>query len=171
MERVEQMQKGVNNEGFDLRELVESVYQDFKSQAHEKHLTYRLEVPEEALPILGDKIFLRETVSNLISNAVKYTPGGGSIRVRTRLNQAEVLFEVEDTGYGIPEDQQRDLFKPFSRVKLPETREIKGTGLGLHLVKGIVERHNGKMIFKSVYGKGSTFGFTIPAARATAKRK
>jgi PAS domain S-box-containing protein len=171
MERVERMQKGANVEALDLCELVGSVFQDFESQAGEKKLGYKLEKTQhEALLILGDSVFLRETVSNLISNAVKYTPVGGHIRVRTRLTKDEAIFEVEDTGYGIPEDQQNDLFKPFSRVKLHETREIKGTGLGLHLVKGIIERHNGHMIFHSVYGKGSTFGFALPLRKAAAKK-
>jgi signal transduction histidine kinase len=74
----------------------------------------------------------------------------------------EAVFEVADNGYGIPADLQNDLFKPFFRVQSAETRAIDGTGLGLHLVKNIVERHNGHIIFESAYGQGSTFGFRLP---------
>ena len=74
------------------------------------------------------------------------------------------VVTVEDTGYGIPESLQKRLFQPFYRAKTDETEHIEGTGLGLHLVKNIVERHNGQMIVHSVYGKGSIFGFMLPIA-------
>jgi len=71
-------------------------------------------------------------------------------------------FRVTDTGYGIPEGQQQRLFSPFFRARSKETAQIEGTGLGLHLVKNIIERHNGQMIFASTYGQGSYFGFRLP---------
>jgi signal transduction histidine kinase len=71
---------------------------------------------------------------------------------------------VRDTGYGVPDDQQERLFSPFFRARTTETRFIEGTGLGLHLVKNIILRHEGEMMFESVYGKGSVFGFDIPLA-------
>ncbi len=73
---------------------------------------------------------------------------------------------VKDTGYGIPQDLQKRLFDPFYRAKTTETRFIEGTGLGLHLVKNIIERHHGEMVFESVYGEGSTFGFDIPIRKS-----
>ncbi|PJF22602.1 MAG: hypothetical protein CUN56_05195, partial [Phototrophicales bacterium] len=79
-------------------------------------------------------------------------------------DETYAIFTVEDNGFGIPEAEQQNLFKPFYRVKTPETEHIKGTGLGLHLVKNMVERHNGQIIFRSTYGVGSTFGFKIPIA-------
>jgi two-component system, OmpR family, sensor histidine kinase ResE len=80
-------------------------------------------------------------------------------------NQA--IFEVIDTGYGITKEAQERLFEPFYRVKDKETRQIEGTGLGLHLVKNIIERHNGTMFVESVYGEGSTFGFRLTLAAAS----
>ncbi len=80
-------------------------------------------------------------------------------------NGTKVVFEVEDTGYGIKSEQQGRLFQPFFRAVTQETAHIEGTGLGLHLVKNIIERHSGRMIFHSVYGQGSTFGFEIPLCR------
>ena len=84
------------------------------------------------------------------------------------------VFSVKDNGYGIPDDQQENLFQPFFRVKSKETRGISGTGLGLHLVKSIIEKHNGEMQFHSEYKKGSTFGFELPlqeVAPSHGKRK
>jgi signal transduction histidine kinase len=82
--------------------------------------------------------------------------------VRLQLEETVVVFEVKDNGFGIHKKQQGNLFKPFYRARTSETVDIEGTGLGLHLVKNIVERHHGSMHFKSVHGKGSTFGFTLP---------
>jgi signal transduction histidine kinase len=111
--------------------------------------------------VKGDIAQLREAMDNLIGNAIKYTPDKGSITVRLRVNGDSAIFEVKDSGIGIPKDQQARLFQPFFRVKSSETAKIEGTGLGLHLVKNIVERHQGKMRVHTVYGEGSTFGFEI----------
>jgi two-component system phosphate regulon sensor histidine kinase PhoR len=103
-------------------------------------------------------------VDNLIGNAIKYTPENGAVTVRLSSEAGGIIFEVEDTGFGIPADRQARLFQPFYRVKTAETRRVEGTGLGLHLVKNIVERHHGRIRFHSEYGKGSVFGFELPPA-------
>jgi len=77
-----------------------------------------------------------------------------------------VHFSVVDNGFGIPEDQQQNLFQPFYRASSRETRDVEGTGLGLYLIKSIIERYNGEIIFNSVYGKGSTFGFSLPLVQS-----
>jgi signal transduction histidine kinase len=86
------------------------------------------------------------------------------ITVRVRNADKMVVLEVEDNGYGIPDDQQDKLFMPFQRAHSPETANIDGNGLGLYLIKNIVERFNGHTLFRSVYGEGSTFGFALPVA-------
>ena len=88
---------------------------------------------------------------------------GGSVSVQLRDKGDFLLFQVVDTGYGIPEPDQERLFQAFYRVPTDETYKIGGTGLGLHLVKNIIERHAGKIIFRSTYQQGSTFGFYLPA--------
>lgn len=119
---------------------------------------------------------LRELVANLISNAIKYTPEGGTITVKVvsvPVNGSPtsecVQLEVSDTGYGIPDDQQDRLFEPFYRVKLPQTENIQGTGLGLYLVKTLVERHGGSVGFESHPGQGSRFWLRLP--RVTSDKK
>jgi len=167
---LDRVQRGIVTETVDLAEMVRTNYVEHVPQAGLKKLDFQLEPVPKSLLIQGDSVLLRETVSNLISNAIKYTLDGGRVTVRLMVEGEQVIFEVEDTGYGIPEEQQANLFNPFFRVKLTETRDIKGTGLGLNLVKNIVERHEGTIRFHSVYQQGSTFGFQLPLP-PSAKRK
>lgn len=159
LERVEQASR--QHETISLTELVQHAYDDALDRAKAKSLEYRLSVPEKRVMIEGDDAQFREAVENLIGNAIKYTQEGGAVRVNLSVSAGTATFEVEDTGIGIPEDQQARLFQPFFRASSPETNGIEGTGLGLHLVKNIVERHGGQMRFHSVYGKGSCFGFRL----------
>lgn len=138
------------------------VFEDYEGQAEQKRQSYELEMDDEPLIVQADNAQLREAMANMISNAIKYTPAEGKVHVYLREEEAWVVFRVTDTGYGIPADQQASLFQPFFRASQEETANIEGTGLGLHLVKNIIIRHSGKMIFQSEYGKGSTFGFKLP---------
>jgi PAS domain S-box-containing protein len=138
------------------------VFEDYKSQAEQKHQVYTLDIDDEALTVQADNAQLREAMANMISNAIKYTPNEGKITVQLKEENDYAVFRVVDTGYGIPADQQAGLFQPFYRAASDETANIEGTGLGLHLVKNIITRHGGRMIFESEYGKGSTFGFRLP---------
>lgn len=164
LQRIEAMPSGTHHEEIDLVELTRSLFAESAVKAHQKGQNYQLNVLDTGVKIKGDIAQLREAMDNLIGNAIKYTPDKGGVTVRLKLNGVDgdnAVFEVEDSGIGIPDDQQARLFQPFFRVKTSETAKIEGTGLGLHLVKNIVERHHGKMRFHSVYGQGSTFGFEI----------
>jgi two-component system phosphate regulon sensor histidine kinase PhoR len=114
------------------------------------------------IPVMGNEAHLREAVENLVSNAIKYTHEGGHVDVSLEFDGVDANFKVKDDGIGIQEEHQGRVFEPFYRAKSEETLTIEGTGLGLHMVKQIVERHGGKMILESVYREGSTFGFRIP---------
>jgi signal transduction histidine kinase len=138
------------------------VYDGQAPQAATKQQQIALIIGYQPLWVEGDPLQLEEALNNLIHNAIKYTPDEGSITVSISRYEELVTFRVRDTGYGIPESQQERLFQPFFRVRTQETKAIEGTGLGLHLVKNIVTRHNGHMFFQSVRGEGSTFGFDLP---------
>jgi signal transduction histidine kinase len=111
-------------------------------------------------PIKGDFVQLREAMNNLLSNAVKYTPDGGTITINIYTEEDRFYFTVKDTGYGIPADQQPHIFETYFRA--PATSHIGGTGVGLSLVKEVIERHGGQVWFTSEEGHGSTFGFWLP---------
>lgn len=163
VEAINERAKGASNIRMDLRDLVWQAVSEYQMQSLEKRqeLIESYPQPEQAM-IKGDKEQLYEAICNLISNAIKYTPERGTIRIELSLTEdMGVIFAVHDTGYGIPEDRQNRLFEPFFRSRTAETATIEGTGLGLHLVKNIIERHQGTMLFKSIYREGSTFGFRL----------
>lgn len=158
LERILEMSGGHNNQ-FDFSALVKNSFEHYQKQ-HPHTMT--LHLPKDPVMVYGIEPLLREAIENLLSNAVKYTPKDGKIGVDISADADFILFTVKDTGFGIPKDLQDRLFHPFYRAKIKEARKIEGTGLGLNLVKNIVERHNGNIHFESEYGKGSTFGFMLP---------
>lgn len=120
--------------------------------------------------VRGDQTKLRQVLTNLISNAVKYSPGGGKITARVELNPEasdEVVFSVADQGIGIPADQIGKLFQKFSRVDAGKAKEIRGTGLGLWICAEIIKAHGGRIWVESEVGKGSTFKFTVKRGEET----
>lgn len=161
LERIEQQARDSATMPFNLSQQVQRALEEYMPQALQHQLTLSSLVDPE-LVVQGDEAQVYEAVTNLISNAIKYTPAGGMINVCLKRQEATARFEVQDTGFGIPQEKQDRLFQPFYRAKMNETSEIEGTGLGLHLVKNIIERHRGTLIFQSVYGKGSQFGFSLP---------
>jgi PAS domain S-box-containing protein len=117
------------------------------------------------LPIVvGDRDRLIQVVSNLVNNAVKYSPDGGTVTLSSRVEGEFALVSVTDTGVGIPPDEIGHVFERFRRVRSGAAQSIPGTGLGLTIVKQIVEMHGGKIWVESAVGHGSAFHFTLPLA-------
>ena len=107
---------------------------------------------------------IRQVLDNLMSNAIKYSPDGGTIRIGGWHDEQGVTIYVADQGIGIPHDEQGRLFESFYRVDSGLRRRTKGTGLGLYLSKTIIDAHDGTIWVRSEPGKGSTFFFTLPTA-------
>jgi two-component system phosphate regulon sensor histidine kinase PhoR len=151
----------------DLSALIEEVVEVMTPQAAGKKIT--LNAKRSALPCraVADRDMMQQVVTNLVSNAVKYTPEGGRVTVSTELTDCDrsVLVTVADTGLGIPPDAIPKLFEKFYRINNYE-RIAKGTGLGLNLVKQIVETvHGGEVGVDSQLGMGSKFWFIVPCKR------
>jgi PAS domain S-box-containing protein len=165
LERINERAKGAYKV-FDLAPTIQNAVNEHRQQAERKQQQLVYTPPSTpCVAVLGDAAQLYEAATNLVSNAIKYTPDGGKIDVSLETQNGHLEFRVVDTGFGIPEEMQARLFEPFYRARTDETRSIEGTGLGLHLVKNIIERHGGQMIFSSVYGQGSTFGFRLPLSK------
>ncbi len=116
--------------------------------------------------IRSDRAILKEIIVNLVSNAIKYTPPKGSIALKIRLRKDDVLVQVSDTGWGIPKYSQDQIFSKFFRAENIARRETTGTGLGLYLVKGLVDSINGKIWFESSEGQGTDFFLSLPRLTA-----
>jgi len=123
---------------------------------------FALSFPGDYPAIQGDARLLRQVIDNLLTNAIKYSPNGGAITVGGRYSEATVNFFVRDEGVGIPDTEQQRIFDRFYRIDGNLTSKTKGTGLGLYLVKAIIEAHNGQIHVKSQPGNGSTFYFALP---------
>lgn len=151
-----------NPEPVDMLPIIESALRMFEPSAAKKRLELRLHAGEAKAVAWGDPDQLERAVHNIISNAVKFSTGPGSIDVRLSRHRGELVFECTDTGLGLSEDDQRHLFEEFFRSHNTAALEVPGTGLGLSIVKRIVERHGGTIRVSSVLGEGSTFAFTLP---------
>jgi len=162
LERIEAKVNETVSEFDDLAALVRSVSSDYGQLASEKGLRLVVNLTDAEVIIPMDSAQIREAIDNLLGNAVKYTGAGGTITVSLTSDERCARLTVSDTGAGIPPEQQERLFQPFYRAVTEATRKAEGTGLGLHLVKKIVERHHGEIIFRSEVGVGSTFGFSLP---------
>ncbi|RIK01479.1 MAG: hypothetical protein DCC46_00060 [Armatimonadetes bacterium] len=145
----------------EFKDLIEKVVmiQKQSTQRHALALDFQSEVPN----IIGDEDKLDQILTNLLNNAIKYSPSGGTITVRVRTEGEEIFVGVEDEGIGIPKDHLSKVFDKFHRVHNEDNRKIYGTGLGLYLVKHLVERvHLGRIWVESEVGKGSTFWVALP---------
>jgi signal transduction histidine kinase len=116
-------------------------------------------------PAVGDQQMLRQVIANLLSNAIKYTPDGGRIEVQVTQRKDLIEWSVQDNGMGIPPAAQARLFEKFYRAENAISKEAEGTGLGLHLVRLVVEHAGGQIWCESEEGEGSRFTFTLPVAQ------
>ena len=149
-------------EPVDLASLISEMSEGFQLSAEKEGLILATELAASETQIMGHEGHLRRMYDNLISNAIKFTPEGGQITVRLAQQDSQLLLEVSDTGIGIPKEEQERVFERFYQVDGSMTRRYGGTGLGLALVKEIVEVHQGDIEIYSVPGEGSTFKIKLP---------
>lgn len=166
--RAEKGELVLEREPVRLDRLVEETVRQWRDLAAQSGLALALEPPAPAT-VVGDELRLRELLLNLLENARKYTPAGGRISVRLEVDASRtVRFSVADTGVGIPPEALPRLFDPFFRADAARARDAGGAGLGLALVKRVVELHGGQVTVASEVGKGSRFTVSLPLAVAQA---
>jgi PAS domain S-box-containing protein len=156
--RAERMQLDMSE--VNIPQLATQVVERFKTQTDKHKLN--LSFPKDFPVVQGDETRLRQVLDNLVSNAIKYSPDGGTITIGGEMDDQYITVFVRDHGVGIPESEQAKVFDRFYRVDGSISKKTKGTGLGLYLAKAIIEAHGGTIHVKSKSGAGSTFYFTIP---------
>lgn len=152
----------VEMESFSLGETIRTAVESARTRAEEKSISLECNIDESAGDIVGNQLSIEELTSNLLLNAVKYTPDEGKVEIRARAEGGSVIVEVADTGIGIPEEDQERIFDEFFRTRNARKYEKDGTGLGLSIAKHIVEGHFGQIWMESEEGVGTTFKFRLP---------
>jgi signal transduction histidine kinase len=147
---------------FPVKETMQSAVNAVEGRAREKSITLRWNVEEPVEQIVGNQFSIEETVTNLLLNAIKYTPERGQVTLNVKDDAAAILIEIEDTGIGIPKKELGLVFEEFYRASNARKVEKDGTGLGLSIAKHIVERHGGKISVQSEEGRGTKFTLTLP---------
>jgi signal transduction histidine kinase len=152
-------------------DIIRSSAHEFEDQAAKRGVKLLIDVPDSLPTVTGDRQQLVQAVSNLIENAVKFTLEGGTVRVSAERIEDQVVIHVADTGIGIPPEAQPRVFERFFRAKHPGAEQISGTGLGLSLVKAVIDAHKGRIWLESEVNKGTTMHLVLPARQATEMKK
>jgi signal transduction histidine kinase len=164
LDRMESGRMTLNSEPVDLNRIVTDTAAQFRLSAADHPI--QLELDERLHSIMGDSDRLTQVVTNLVSNAIKYSPAGGPVELRTTRAEKTVLLTVRDHGMGIPTEHLEKIFDRYSRVETTETRAIQGTGLGLPIVRQIVQLSQGQVWATSESGQGSVFYVELPLLEA-----
>lgn len=144
-----------------LAELVKMAHASYAQAAAEKNIQFEVKLDTKSTFIKGNYDHLQRAINNLVDNALKFTPENGVVMLSLCHVENMSRVEVTDTGYGIAPELHGQLFKPLSRVRSKQTVDIEGTGIGLYIVKWIIDHHDGRVYFQSEPDKGSTFGFEL----------
>ena len=164
MSKIESGKTELNNAEFDINDVITQLDTAFRPQTDERNQNFMLHAPQFEFPyLIGDSIRLMQVLNNILSNAVKYTPVGGTIRMEIEENPREshkynqLIFRISDNGIGMSEAFQKHIFESFTREERSVTNTIQGTGLGMAIVKNIVDLMGGTIHLDSEQGMGSTF--------------
>jgi two-component system phosphate regulon sensor histidine kinase PhoR len=164
--RIESGRQVITKAPVDVVKLIQNAVADLKPLADEKNITLECQSPNGSLPeVFADRNLIEQVLINLLSNAIKYSPKGAWARVAVAQQNGNLSIAVQDNGLGIPKESLPRLFEKFYRVRCDDRKDIIGTGLGLSLVKQIIDVHQGSIRVESEHGKGSTFTFTMPIVK------
>jgi signal transduction histidine kinase len=166
--RIESGTIAVTRKLLQMDKIANEVVREVSLMASSKSIKLEVHAKRHAsLAIRTDSLIVKEVLINLVSNAIKYTPEGGTVKIIIQPHRNDVMVEVSDSGWGIPKQAQEQIFTKFFRAQNIVKRETTGTGLGLYLVKGLLDALNGKVWFESHEDKGTSFFFTLPRLKKT----
>ncbi|NJL92401.1 MAG: PAS domain-containing protein [Anaerolineae bacterium] len=152
----------LRRETTDPGQVVEKVVSNLLAAAQKKNLRLQSQL-HSGVPMMNlDEMMLERALVNLVENAVKYTPEGGEILVSAQVENNNLVLAVRDNGYGIPPEKLGTLFEKGSRIRRKEHKSVRGSGLGLFIVKNVAQQHNGEALIESTEGAGSTFKIVLP---------
>ena len=160
--RIESGSLNLNLVDLDVQLEVEEVLRSMHNSIIEKQLRVLLNMPTGLARVKADSLRFSQVITNLVSNACKYSPKESTVAITAKEHNGMMRFDVSDTGIGISEADQAQLFSKFFRSNNFSTREVSGSGLGLFISKHLIEAHGGQIWVQSDEGKGSTFSFTLP---------
>jgi signal transduction histidine kinase len=152
---------------FSLPDTISKALSSVATNAANKSITVTSNIDSSLGQMIGDEFSINEMVSNLLLNAIKYTPEGNSVHLEAKSQDDSVKIDISDTGIGIPEDELGNVFEEFFRASNAKKREKDGTGLGLSIVKQIVDRHGGNISVQSKEGQGTTFTVVLPTNKTS----
>jgi signal transduction histidine kinase len=158
------MQGKTENIHFPLKDALLKAIKDTLANAETKSIALNYDIEDDLGKIYGDELSIQEITGNLILNAIKYTPENGKIHLSAKKEFEKVIVKIEDTGVGIPKNELAYIFDEFYRASNVKKIVEDGTGLGLTIVKKVIERHGGDIWVESELGKGSVFSFALPLA-------
>jgi PAS domain S-box-containing protein len=163
--RIEEGRLSVAPQTTDLKDILQEIITELQPLAAARSLQLKSTFKAKKSKTTTDPLLVKEVCANLLSNAIKYTPERGTVHITLDQNGKDFIFVITDTGYGIPYDEQKRVFTKFFRAENILDKDTSGTGLGLYLVKQVVQNLGGKISFTSTEDKGSTFTFTIPISK------
>lgn len=159
---IEAGKKSLVKENLSVQELIDDCVRVFVGKAYSKDVELTTEVPADLPPLFADKRATRQILVNLLANAVKFTPNGGSVTTLARMSEQNIEIVVKDTGRGIPEERLAEVISPFNRGEQNPYETDTGWGLGLSIVHSLVDLHGGKMDIQSALGDGTIVTITLP---------
>lgn len=155
----------IQAEPFDVVELIHKILAELSSLLQKKNIQLSVGDYHRDFKIMADPEKLKEVLVNLISNAIKYNKDGGALEINILPFEEDVIIEIRDSGFGIPQDQQAKIFQKFFRASSTSTQGIIGTGLGLFITRMLIEKMGGSIFFSSLEGHGTTFSVALPKSK------
>jgi hypothetical protein len=160
--KIEQGRLPLQKAEFSLAELVKEIINKFKAYAQSSGIEIIFKTDDLLPNVIADQSQIKSAVENLLDNAIRYTDNSGKIEINIQKRGSCLLFSIIDGGVGIPQRDQKHIFQKFFRAGNAAKYQTQGSGLGLYIVKSIIEKSKGKIWFKSIEGEGTTFSFTLP---------